>query len=248
MDEDVASGEFKPPYMSFQTFWTFLDELTSKPLPPQIDRSLLSTKSGTDQANLLAALKSFDFVSDNLAVMEPLRLFAAGDAEIRLKILEESVLEFYVPQLAVSAQNGTEKQLLDSFEVEFGYTGETRRKAATFFLHAARAAGITLSPHFPNTRSGSGSGTARRRPSVRKRPGDPPPPAPPPATTQGTTRSVALASGGAITLTVSVDLFDLSETDRAFVLDFIDKLKGYGEQRALTTGATDNVEEGEVEA
>ena len=51
---DEPNGQtFKPPYLSFQTFWAFLDELAAKPLPPQIDRSMLDKKSGTDQAGLL---------------------------------------------------------------------------------------------------------------------------------------------------------------------------------------------------
>jgi len=46
---DDSESTFKPSYMSFQTFWNFIGELAKKPLPPQIDRSLLGSKSGTDQ-------------------------------------------------------------------------------------------------------------------------------------------------------------------------------------------------------
>ena len=85
---------------------------------------------------------------------------------------------YYPKQLEVSAQNGTEKLLLDSFEEAFGLTGDTRRKAATFFLHAARQAGIALSPHFPATRSGPGrtAGTRTKRTPPKRKPTDASPP------------------------------------------------------------------------
>ena len=33
---DGTDIKFKPPYMSFQTFWSFIEDLSKKPLPPQI--------------------------------------------------------------------------------------------------------------------------------------------------------------------------------------------------------------------
>lgn len=64
---DEVSG-FKPPYMAFQTFWRFIDELSGPGLPPVIDRSLMSSKSGTDQANLVTALRSFNLINDDNTV------------------------------------------------------------------------------------------------------------------------------------------------------------------------------------
>lgn len=155
MDEP-ASTEVKPPYLSFQTFWSFLLALASKPLPPQIDRSIMDGKSGTDQTGLLAALKFFDLIDDKQLVMPGLRGFAAADDEGRKRALEGMFVQRYPVQIEISEQNGSPKLLSDSFESEFGYTGDTRRKAMTFFLHGARSAGMTLSPHFPLSRMGSG--------------------------------------------------------------------------------------------
>lgn len=50
--DELSDPKFKPPYLSFQTFWGFVKELAAKPLPPQIDRTMLDKKSGTDQMNL----------------------------------------------------------------------------------------------------------------------------------------------------------------------------------------------------
>lgn len=41
---------------------------------------------------------------------------------------------------------------------------------------------------------------------------------------------VRLRSGGDVTLSMTIDLFDLSEEDRAFVFDLVDRVRGYAQQ------------------
>lgn len=234
---------FKAPYFRFQTFWGFIDELASKPLPPQIDRSMLVSKSGSDQAQLLSALKGFDLITDAQVVKPSLEMLVAADPAGRKPILEKLLRERYPNQFAVSDQNGTEKQLLDSFDEDFGVNGETRRKAVTFFLHAARTAGIELSSYFPATRTGSGApaGTRARRTPKPKRPAEEAGSASngagtPPA--HGDTYTVTLRAGGTVTLTVNVSHFALSKNkgDRDFVNSLIDALIGYVNVETSSTG------------
>ena len=165
---DTAEG-FQPPYFSFQTFWGFIESLAERPLPPMIDRSILSTKSGTDQLNLLTAFKSFGFITDDQTVTPLLEQFVAGDSESRPKYLATLLRAFYTAQLELSERNGTATQLNESFTETFGIrSADTRRKAVTFFLHAAKTAGLPLSPHFPQTRSSSGTAQGRPRRSPAK--------------------------------------------------------------------------------
>jgi hypothetical protein len=235
MDEEREP--FRPPYMSFQTFWRFIEELRSKPLPPQIDRSLMRSKSGTDQANLNAALDTFRLVGPGGEVRPELKALVEGDEDGRRRVLAEMLWRYYDQPLAVSRQNGTQQQLLEAFRDAYGMSAaDTRRKAMTFFLHACREAGIELSPYFPSTRAGSGApGTARPRKTPRRRattttPSEPESQtaAPTPTNTAGDTYSVTLASGGTVAVTVSVNLFELTTDDRNFVIDLVDKLRGYG--------------------
>lgn len=161
--ENITAVGFKPPYLSFQTFWSFLGQLGEKPLPPAIDRSLMDTKSGSDQIHLFNALRGFGFINDDNEVLTPLRTFVAADEEERKRILGGLVLALYPEQMQISDNNGTEAALISSFTEVFDLTGsDTRRKAITFFLHAARKAELTLSPHFPATRSGSGGPSVSR--------------------------------------------------------------------------------------
>jgi hypothetical protein len=232
MDES-AQGEFRPPYLAFKTFWTFIEELVSRPLPPRIDRSLMRSKSGSDQVSLTAAMKSFGLI-DSSQTVTGLRDLAATDEAGRIEWLSLEVRKHYAAQMKVSEENGTEQQLRDSFKDSFGLeSADTLRKAMTFFLHAARTAGIETSAHFPTTRSGSGSpGTPKpRRPVKRK------PPVTPPKdeSDQGGSLAVAgdvytltMRSGPEVTFAVKMNVMEASIEDRTFIFEIIDKLRDYG--------------------
>lgn len=232
MDEP-AQGEFRPPYLAFKTFWTFIEELTGKPLPPRIDRSLMRSKSGSDQVSLTAAMKSFGLINGSQEVTG-LRELAATDEAGRLQWLALEVRKHYAAQMKVSDENGTEQQLRDSFKESFGLeSADTLRKSMTFFLHAARTAGIETSAYFPSTRSGSGSpGTSKPRRTVRRKP-----PVTPPKDESDQAGSLAVAgdvytltmkSGPVVTFAVDMNVMEASVDDRTFIFEIVDKLRDYG--------------------
>lgn len=219
---DETSEAWRPPYFAFQTFWTFLGDLAAKPLPPKIDRSLLKSKSGTDQANLLMALRAFDLMDDNNTVNgAALASVAQGAEESRAHALGDLVKRHYGKALDLSEQSGTEGQLHDLFRDDFALSAaDTRRKAVTFFLHAARRAGIPLSEHFPSTRSGSGApGTpkVKRSTAASKRKSAPPmgsagtPVVTTEQTASGEHKRVSFGDSGLVTVNVDVKWLDLPE-------------------------------------
>jgi hypothetical protein len=237
--DESTTPPFRPPYMSFQTFWKFVEDLSARPLPPQIDRSIMNSKSGTDQANLMSALTGFGLIGADQRVEPALRDLAINDEVTRRERLAALIRKHYPEQVAVAEQNGTEQQLHQAFRESFNLeSADTRRKAVTFYLHAARTAGMTLSEYCPNTRAGSGSpGTSRPKRAAKRR-------APAASIdgasngsatrqrdgqthTGGDTYIVTLASGGTVSVAVSVNLFGLTTEDRSFVIELIDKLKGY---------------------
>lgn len=219
---DETNGTWKPPYFAFQTFWTFMGDLASKPLPPRIDRTMLKSKSGTDQMNLLFALRAFDLTDEqnnvNAANLAPI---AQGDEDARAGALGDLVRRYYLKALDLSGRSGTEGQLHDLFRDDFGVgSADTRRKVVTFFLHAARKAGIELSQHFPSTRSGSGGpGTprAKRAPGQqRNKNGASGGSANAPVvtteqTSAGERKHVSLGEAGDVTVTVKVKWLDLPD-------------------------------------
>lgn len=232
---------FKPPYIAFQTFWGFVENLATQPLPPQIDRSMMSNKSGSDQNNLLLTLRSFRLIDEDSNVMPGLVQLAGAQPDRRKELLGDLVLLYYRPALAVSEANGTEKQLNDSFREHFGLEApETRRKAIAFFLHAARTSEISLSSYFPKTRPGSGAPGAPRlaRRTVRKKvvpPGTPtgtPPDTSPPAAERPAT-SVTLGNGGTVTLSANVNPLTLRGQDRIFFYKIVDAFEEFADSHSV---------------
>lgn len=224
--------DFKPPYMSFLTLWNFLAELSAKPLPPKLDRSIMSSKSGTDQNNLMSALEAFGFLDEGGVVLEDLQRFAAADADGRKEILRTLLEVYYAPALEVSNQNGTPNDLKAVFRDKFAISAsDTQRKSITFFLHAAREAGLELSPHFPKTRAGSGAPGApkakKATPRKKAEATDPPDTSKRASTSGGHTQTVHLKSGGTVTLAYDVNMFDVTDDDEQFVLGLIKTLRTY---------------------
>jgi hypothetical protein len=235
VDSTQETG-FRPPYLSFQTFWSFLEELLSRPLPGKLDRSVMRKKSGSDQANLAVALKSFGLIDESWTVTG-LNELAKTDTAGRIQWLALQIREHYAAQMKVSDDNGTEQQLRDSFKEAFGLeSSDTIRKAMTFFLHAAKKADIETSHYFPSTRSGSGApGTPKpRRASGRRKPA--PDDAKKPDLDAGTTeeaanehRDVTLGTAGTVSIDVKVKWLDLSDDQFTKLRKLIKDIEALGD-------------------
>ena len=221
---------FKPPYIAFQTFWKFIEDLSAHPLPPLIDRSMMTSKSGTDQTSLIGTLRALDLIDSDQRVLPGLTELANADKEHQRILLSQLLNEHYAEALEVSVSNGTSTQLEQCFRDVYSVaSADTLRKSVTFFLHASRAAGAPLSPHFKRTRRGQGaSGSPRKRTPSRK-------PKnvtfePVRAIHQQTSSqdpyqlSVRLQTGGTMTLTVNVNPIGLRGGDREFFYSIIDKM------------------------
>jgi hypothetical protein len=242
---ETSEEVFKPPYMSFQTFWNFISELATKPLPPRIDRSLMASKSGTDQFNLNLALTSFGLIDEDSAVQPLLQELVAADEEQRKSILAKMVAASYIEPMRVSGDHGTTKDLEDAFRNSYPSiaSADTRRKAITFFLHAARMSDIELSANFPKTRAGSGApGQSKPRSRPKKRApintGSGQPRETPAAGGAEDDIVVNLRTGGTMRLSVDVSPITLRGFDRDFFFKAVDLLDGYEAAAARAYGDT----------
>lgn len=200
----------------------------------------MTSKSGSDQANLISALLSFGLTDEGGNVQDDLSLLVGTPADERKAAFGELVRKFYTGPMRVSSENGTQADLTKAFTDDYeGMSApDTRRKAITFFLHSARNAEIPLSPHFPATRSGSGApgmAKVKRSPVKRKPVEEQKNPATtsslPPQGASLTTQTVNLKSGGTVTLGYNMSLFDLDDVDQEFVLDLVRKVKNYASGR-----------------
>lgn len=258
---DEPREAFRPPIMAFATLANFFDDLASRPLPPQIDRSMMSSKSGTDQKNLLMALSTFSLIGEQQRVMPALQALATTDAEQRKTELAKLVREYYPDAVTLSEAHGTQQQLDDVFKDKFGLdtSADTRRKAITFFLHAARAADLPISANFPNTRSGSGGpGTphAKRSRNSRKQTpagagaaaGISSDSADPPPSLGGSQFSTDVKiKAGLVVLTVDVNPIELRGEDRKFFYSLIDMMEDYASAHPASPTANGAAPNGEDE-
>jgi hypothetical protein len=93
----------------------------------------------------MATLKSLGLVGENFSVSDRLRRLIVADVKDRPAIIREILEEKYPAAMKLAEENGTTKQLEDTFEP---LAGDTLRKAMTFYLHAAKFAQAPTSSFF----------------------------------------------------------------------------------------------------
>jgi hypothetical protein len=228
------------PYLPFDTFKNFVDALSGgRPLPPRIDRSLMSGMAGGTQTLLLGSLSTFGLIGDNREVLPPFVELVRADEEGRRRVMAGLLKDLYPEAVKLAEEHATADQLAESFRVISGYQGSTLRKAITFFLNMAKYAQVDLSPFFRAPAQNTGG----RKPAARRgRPVAPVATAVAAGPTSATaaameSRSIELVSGGTVVISCSVSFLSLSRGDRDFVFDLVDKLDGYRQSHPDACGA-----------
>ena len=198
--------------------------------PGRIDRSYLQGMSGGYQSQILAALKSLGLTDADQRPTAELERLVAEPSQLPSYLMTR-LPTLYPEAIALAAEHGTQGQLEEVFRSKWGLSGNTLREAIRFYLDASALAGMPTSPNF---RVPARSIRPKGEPRPAKRASTSPAKAPaktaaetPLVTTPTSTQRITLASGGSVMLTIAVDLFGLSESDRVFVFDLVDKLRTY---------------------
>ena len=155
------------PYVSWRTFVNYLQSLQQS-IPNRIDTSGMLTLSGSNRTLVMAALKFFALIDESgkpQETLEPLvnSYTTATMSEFQKKLRQ--LLEKHYPSLFVQGFD-LKTATPSHFSEQFGkmeISGDTGRKAQTFFLEAAKAAGISISSTIIATR-GKGKRTSTPRP------------------------------------------------------------------------------------
>jgi hypothetical protein len=124
----------------------------------------------------------------------------------------------------------TLKMLEDSFEQAFSVSGGTKQKAITFFLKAAKFAGIPLSPYLSSLLRATRKkrGTRQRGQHENGVVDQVHVPFNPELTREAaSTHSVRLISGGRLTVSITANPFKMPQEDRQFVFSIVDQLQKY---------------------
>jgi hypothetical protein len=156
----------RAPYVAFRTFLNFLDWL-KQGIPQRIDRSFWGARlSGAYGGQLMAALRFLGLIKDDNIPTTTLEQLAQGDREQRKTILRQLLEANYPTVFELDLERATPGQLEEAFK-RYKLTGETVRKAVTFFVHAAQYADVPLSQFITKrTKTRAVTTTRRRRQQV----------------------------------------------------------------------------------
>jgi hypothetical protein len=150
-----------PPVVAFRTLKNFWRSL-SQGIPSHVDRSVMPSQSGAGQTQIIHALRYLGLVRSDGSPTSSLTLLVKADGTEFQKALRDVLTEAY-PFLAnkqIDLTHTTMQQLEGEFK-KLGASGDTIRKCITFFIPAAKEAGIPLSPFITK-------GGPRRAPAVGK--------------------------------------------------------------------------------
>ncbi len=166
MAEDNSVGREPlptPPYLPFRTFKSYIESLSSSGIPAKIDRTVLRSRSGSEQTMILASLRYLGLISADGVPTVALTKYVNAEAGDRQTVLGE-LLKMRYAFLFLSnfnLKNAVPSQMRTAFEDQ-GLSGGTVQKAIAFFLGAAQEAGIEVSS-FLKVRAARGASQSRRR-------------------------------------------------------------------------------------
>jgi hypothetical protein len=121
----------------------------------------------------------------------------------------------------------TTTMLSTEFEAAFNVDGDTKKKGIRFLLQAAKANGFVLSKFLLDQTRAPSSGPRKRRPKRDDEDNGQDIEEDEPESKGTDLKHITLQSGGELSISISVDLFELSKSDRDFVFGLIDTLRSY---------------------
>jgi hypothetical protein len=135
-----------PPYTSYRTFKTFIEDLHEHGVPSRIDRSVLTRFSGVVGTQLMHALRFLGLIEDDGRPTARLKglLNAYGTGNWSEKLLELLRHE-YAPMFAIDLETATPSHFNEGFRKAFPAADAVVQKCVTFFLYAANDAGVKIS-------------------------------------------------------------------------------------------------------
>lgn len=145
---DKAAKANTPAYVPYKTFSNFINGLQENGVPSQINRSIMGDKSGSAQSAIIGTLEFLRLVTETGEPTKELQQLVESKEDNRGPLLR-SVIEQAYPFLfsgAIDLKRATTKQVEEAFRSQ-GVTGSTIVKCIGFFLAAAKAAGIQVSPY-----------------------------------------------------------------------------------------------------
>lgn len=158
-------------YVSFKTFTSFIETLSTKVVPHRVDRGLLPNMSGAIQSQLLVTLRYLGLMDKKDVVLLPLHdlveAYGTDQWSGALKVVIDQ--SYSTISDHVHIESDTPAALYRAFREHGGTEGDTTKKAVRFFLKAMEEAKIEFSPHF-KARGAALRSTNTRKKKTKKKP------------------------------------------------------------------------------
>ncbi len=163
INESTKNESPPPPYCSFATFSNFLKVLQVTGTPSRIDKSVLSSMSGSSQAALISGLRWLNLIDAQGAPTDRLESLVAAEDDAfpdALRVVLERSYSFLTDG-SLQLTKATGGQVESKFR-EYGITGSTVVKSVAFFIKAAKEAKIPLGPHVKAPKQAGTSSSTKR--------------------------------------------------------------------------------------
>jgi hypothetical protein len=172
------------------------------------------------------AYRFFGLVDANDASTDDLATLALHPDKRATK-LKELIKDQYMLVLDKGdISKATMKMLETAFEAIYPVTGDTKQKAITFFLKAAKFSDLPLSPYLLTQLRSAAKKPRRSRQRTAQDDSEVDLTSAP----NLSSHAVQLASGGRLTITISANPFIMPAEDRNFFFSVVDMLQKYKEQ------------------
>jgi hypothetical protein len=185
--------ESTPPYVAYKSFTNCIGSLRESGLPNRIDRSIFPGLSGATQSFLLATLRFLGLINSEGTPSPSLKDVVENPHNERA-VLSKAIKEKYsfIFDGGFNINSATASQLEDKFR-ERGLSGQTIRKAVSFFTALCESSGIPLSPHLKPKRGSATNGVTTTRRYKKRKVANEDVHEPPPSRTTGNLQSQLLA-------------------------------------------------------
>lgn len=137
-----------PAYGSFRSLMTFFDDRREDGhITTVVDRSLMRNFNGSTANELLATLRFLRMIDDKGVPSALYEQYVSADDKARKDLLAQALRDSY-PFLfnGFNIERETSARMADVFRTQ-GISGSTLARAVAFFLAAAKAAGVKVSPN-----------------------------------------------------------------------------------------------------
>jgi len=172
-----------PPYISFRTLRTFIEDLRANRIPPRIDRGAVRHRfSGSVGTQLMSALRFLRLTDENGTPQPALRELVAATTADQWKEKLRGVLQAaYEPLMALDFGSIPPEHLAQAFREHYTGQEQVLRKSQSFFLQALQDAGTELGPRLQRgtrratrPRTGTARGKKNGEPETTRPSGTPP--------------------------------------------------------------------------